>query len=239
MPETTETLDICEKCNQVHTRCSGHKNRKNTNGIWQPCMKWKAKGRKGCRFHQDGVNVGAKNGNFKHGRFSKYAPMGVDNLLLELDESRREGEHFSLREQINLAEVRIAQLVSKLDTSSSSKTWLDIRQARLDIMNAVKSGNADQLTAALKVLESVSEAGQKEHRAWEELFKVQRQLKLLIESERKKMVEDKFMVTLDEFVIVLSMIGHAINQKVTDPEIRRELGKEVRMISQKAGFEIV
>ena len=231
-------LPVCKKCKQVHTRCSGHRKRTKTDGVWTPCMRRPIKGNKGCPAHRTGLTVGTKNGNFRHGKFSKYAPKGIDARLAELQDAKREGEYLSLGEQIDFVEVRISQLIEQLNTSASQKTWIDIKNARRDIIKAVKDGDANLMDKALKVLDDVSLKGGKEYRAWDELTRMQRHYNLLITSERKKLIEDKFMLSLEDVSIILAMIGHAINEKVKDATIRKELAKEIGLISEKAGFEI-
>lgn len=201
-------------------------------------MRWPLNGNTGCMFHKSGGTVGIKNGNFKYGKYSKYAPKNINQMIDALHEARREGDYLSIRDQIDLADVRISQLVSLLESSASQKTWLDIRRARLDIIESVKSNDANKLNEALKILQGISTKGQKEYRAWDELFRVQRHYNNLIQSERKKLIEDKFMLSLDDVNIILAMIGHAINEKVKDASTRFELAKEIKLISAKTGFEI-
>lgn len=201
-------------------------------------MLWPKKGMKGCKYHREGINKGENNGNYKHGRYSKYLPKDIGKLIDELKESRREGEMLSLADQIDLAEARIVQLVKQLDTSASEQTWRDIGSARTAIMAGIKSGDANQINAALNTLQEISQKGTKEYRAWDELFRAQRHYNTLITSERKKMIEDKFMVAVDEIGLIFEMVGQAIFNRIQDAKLRAELGSDIRFIAAKAGFDL-
>lgn len=229
----------CTQCDEVHIRCMAHRKAKNSaDGKIHPCNRWPKHGTRNCPVHNGATKTrGSNHGNFKSGRFSKYLPKALDQQLQQLKEARQSADYFSLTEQIDLVELRISQLCSQLNTASSSKTWEDIEQARLDIMDAVKNNNPDKLTAALRTLESISAQGKKEYRAWDEVFKVQRHYNTLIQSERKKLIEDRLMLRVDEVYVMLRMIGEAVNE-IKDVNDKQRLFDRIRLLSAQAGYEI-
>lgn len=195
-------------------------------------------GRKGCQYHRDLVNVGPANGNYKHGKYSKFAPKNIDKRIHELRELRNDADNLSLRAEIELTEVRLSQLIETLNTSASLKTFKEIRKARLDILAAVKSQDTQLMQDALVILDKISTLGAKEYRGWEELFKVQKHYESLIASERQKLMQDKFMLSITEAQIIFAMIAHAINEKVPNVQDRKAVMREIEVIAVKSGFEM-
>jgi len=235
----TKSLNICEKCGQTHSRCSGHRQKKRTSeGNYIPCGNQPIKGNssKKCRNHGGLALSGVKHPRFKHGRFSKYLPDDLNFRLHELNESRKAGEFLSLEHQIKLVEVRLSQIEEKLGSGDSEKTWREVKEAKNEIQIALKSGNKDKIISALQKLNLNIDEGMEEYRSWNELFKAQKQYAKLISSERKKMIEDRYMISIDDVMILLSMIVYAIQESVPDERVRRKLVDEIKIISRKSGF---
>ncbi len=203
-----------------------------------PCGNQPIKGNpnKKCRNHGGLALSGVNHPRFKHGRFSKYIPDDLDSRLHELNESRNEGEFLSLKHQIKLVEVRLSQIEEKLGSGDSEKTWREVKEAKNEIQTALKSGNKDKIISAFQKLNLAIDEGIEEYRSWNELFKAQRQYAKLISSERKKLIEDRYMLSVDEVMILLSMVGYVIRENVSDANIRRKLANEIKIISLKSGF---
>lgn len=196
------------------------------------------KGNKGCKYHRTGTNVGEKNGNFKHGKHSRFLPQRLDEQVAALREARKSADYLSMEEQIDITELRIKELCEQLDTPASATTWREIKTARQDIIDAIRSGDDGKLNAALTVLADISAKGTKNHRAWDELFRVQRHYNALVQSERKRLIEDRFMLRVDEVFVMLKMISTSIQKHVSDVPTRLLLAKEITTLSQQAGYEI-
>lgn len=231
-------LEICKKCGQHHERCKGHRRRKDTSETPIPCRKFPLNGNIAglCSICDKRSNRGVNHPNYKDGRSSKYIPQKIQSRLDDLEESRNEGDFLSLKKQIKLWEVRISQLTEKLDGGDSFEGWKAVKKAHLELRSALLSGDQASVKTAMQNLSSAIKEGESENAVWDELRKAQLHLEKLLSSERKKMVEDKYMMSIDEVFILLGMIGGAIRDKIKDANERHELGNELKIIAQKAGF---
>lgn len=226
----------CAKCGEVHKRCSGHRKRKNTGGVWKPCGKYPVDGFETCELHGAKALSGTDHPNFKHGLYSARTPASIRDRLIELDKEREEGSFLSLKRQIKLVEVKLSIDEEKLNTPDARANWKALREAETELRKALVSGEPDQVKAAMNSLNAAIRTAETNSKTWDDLFADQKHYERLLASERKKMIEDKFMLTLEDVFIILAMIGHAVNQIVSNQDERNRLGFEVKRIAQKNGL---
>jgi hypothetical protein len=232
-------IQICQKCGQNHPKCSAHRRKVRTpEGKMIPCGAQPIKNNPNrlCADHGGKSLTGINHPSFKSGRYSKYVNKDINARLGELQESRKEGEFLTLKHQIELVEVRISQIAQKLGSGDSALTWMEVKNARDELQSAIRAGKPELLSIAIQKLNLAIKEGEDDYRSWDELFKAQRHYERLLSSERKKMIEDKYMLSVEEVMMLLAMIGVAIKEKVQDAGIRRELVVEVQRIAEKSGF---
>src|SRR5436305_15207335 len=89
------------------------------------CGKAAAAGREVCRLHGGASLRGVAHPNFAHGRYSKCLP---DRLIGRYEAAQRDPELVAMRDEIALVDVRIGELLSRLDSGESGATWALLRQ---------------------------------------------------------------------------------------------------------------
>lgn len=208
-------------------RCGG----KNKNG--SPCKAWAVHGRRHCRMHGGKSLAGAANGNFKHGRYSKYLPI---RLLEQYEDSRGDDEQLKLTEQIALLDTRIADLLLRADSGESGQLWRDTQKAYHQMQLAMDKGDRDKVSDALADLEVLLERGHADYLAWDEVQRVIELRRRLVESEQKRLqMAGQYLSTHQALTLVQALIM-SVKSHVSDREILNAIQNDLtRIIGQQSG----
>jgi hypothetical protein len=100
-----------------------------------PCRQFAmANGR--CKFHGGRAPWGPANGNWKHGKYSKYMPR---NIRQRVGHMLADPDVLSLKSEILLAHVRISELIERLGESSNSEVWREIGIATEQLRRLVET----------------------------------------------------------------------------------------------------
>jgi hypothetical protein len=166
-----------------------------------------------CRFHGGMSPIGPAAGNFKTGRYSKFLPARLAGRYLE---AISDSELLELKGEIALLDVRIGELVGRIDTGESSQKWLDLRVAVRNFMAALSQRDADKMRGPLQQMQDLVEAGVAEHQTWDDIGDLLDQRRKLVESERKRLVEMQQMITSEQAMVMLAVVVDTIRRHVTD-----------------------
>src|SRR5262249_61987690 len=118
-----------------------------------------------CRMHGGGGHPGISNGNFKHGRYSRYLPA---NLLETYERTLADPDRIALADELALLDSRIAQLIGRLDREGGA-SWLAAHATFEHLRTALRRGGSDGASSYLDELGAILKTGAGEHRAWQQL----------------------------------------------------------------------
>lgn len=178
--------------------------------------------------------AGAANGNFKHGRYSKYLPT---RLLEQYEVSRSlDDELLKLSEQIALLDTRIADLLLRADSGESGQLWRDTQKAYQQMRIAMDKGDRDKVTNALADLEVLLERGHADYLAWDEIQRVIELRRRLVESEQKRLqAAGQYLSTHQALTLVQALVA-SVKSHVSDREILNAIQADLtRIIGQQTG----
>jgi hypothetical protein len=92
----------------------------------QPCTQPVCRGRTKCRLHGGRSSRGLAAPAWKDGRHSKVLPVG---LTAAYERSREDPELVGLRDELALVDVRINELLERLDADDPSAVWREVYAA--------------------------------------------------------------------------------------------------------------
>lgn len=200
------------------------------------CKRRASIGKNVCAMHGGKSLKGQESPRFKHGRTSKYLPERLQARFEEFEWQQQRGELLSLQEDIIVTDLRISFLVERLEGGGGQETWQELKQNVKALNKAIADGDVNQLkTSMIAVMETVNK-GNQDYRSWQDLFKAQLHRKSLVESERRFLIEGKFMLGIDEALLMFSVVGDAINRNVKDAETLRNLRQDLYEIGVKTGL---
>ena len=176
-----------------------------------------------CRMHGGKSLAGAAAGQFKHGRYSKYLPTGLQEAY---ERVRNDPDLLAFDEEIALVTARIEEMLAQLPQERSGE-WIDNLRARWgELRRAVQRGDRDAQSRAATAIDALIEEGASEIQQWNDILETAERLRRLKDSERRRRVDIQTAITSERamllLTVVLSEFRESVNQH-TDPELARRI----------------
>jgi len=184
----------------------------------KPCENPPTKGRTRCRFHGGHTKRGADHPRYRPGSWSAVVPARLAEKLerLVVDDGL-----YDLRQDVALANVRIEELLSQLQSKSTAR-W-DLLAEAYDLLDAaIKTGKAEVFTPALLDLRNLIKEGHKDDSLWEKIQRAKEHRLRLIESERRWLVDAGQMITSERLAALATEIQFVIKSAIENPNVPRQ-----------------
>lgn len=174
-----------------------------------------------CHKHGGLTPRGIASPHFKHGRYSKYMPVG-------LAEAYRRAIHdpdlLILSSEIALLDARTLEILQRIRTGEGRRAWEELKAVAASARAARERGdNPELIRLLLQILDKVEDYTDSESDLWEEVYQLVEQRRRLVESERKRMVELKQFLTLDQAANLMNALAMVVKQNVSDPVALRRI----------------
>ncbi len=171
-------------------------------------------GRNVCRMHGGKSPIGPASATYRDGRHSRYLPTGLrEKFKLALDDP----ELTSLRDEIALCDVRVGSLIERIKEGTSGRLWSKIREhARKALIAGASKGKAAELMQHVAELGRLVEDGCAEQSLWDDLFRVVARRKSLCDSERRRQVEQHFLISVARVQILIDALIGAVHEEHAD-----------------------
>lgn len=221
--------ELCPDCNQRHTRCTAHrrKYRDPETGLHVPCGGTPVPGMTVCHFHGGRSLVGPANPNYRNG--SRANPRFLPSRFLEsADEIRADPEHGTMKRAILLCELRMDELLRRIDERVGIGTIDEIRDALFDLKVSYDSGDEEETVDALEKAIALAKGDEKgESKAWKELLKTTGDLRRAVDSERKRQIVIGDYIPREQVVLLAREIMGIVSKYVPDPHAKSDMLKEI------------
>lgn len=166
-----------------------------------------------CRMHGGSTPNGFGLPQTKTGRYSKYLP---GRMLEHYADAINDPELLNLRQEIALAEARITDLLSRVDSGESGELWQETREAWNRFREAHYAGLTDDEMEAVDELDYLLRRGQADYAVWHEVMVMIEQRRKLVESERRRLVDMQQMITAEQAMALVSAIIDTVRRNVSD-----------------------
>jgi hypothetical protein len=199
---------------QNHRRCTAKAKSRQAR-----CRFPRVPGRKVCRYHGGLTPVGPAAPNFKHGRHSKYLPK---RLLDDYQAAASDKNILVLREDIALLDVRIGEVLGRLDTGESEERWTKLAPAWADFMMAAQSGDKTAQVRLIDDLDRIIRGGSANAQIWSEVTALVEKRRRLVDSEQKREVAADAMIPVAMVIGYLAAVVLAVKEaarKYAEPEV--------------------
>lgn len=189
-----------------------------------PCKTSPITGRNRCRLHGGASPRGLAHPRTSHGKYSKDLP---SRLALRYEEARTDEELLALREEIAVIDVRLGDLLTRVDSGESGAVWRKIKKTYRDMSRAVRAGNQQEFAELLNEMGQLINRGHGEYAAWNEIFKAVESRRKVTESERKRLTDMKQIMTAEEATHLLSFVVATIRKHVKDRRTLASISQEI------------
>lgn len=147
----------------------------------------------------------------QHGRYSKHLP---ERLATRYEEALQDAELVSVSHEIALLDVRLTELLQKIETTESSVAW---GQA-LELFQEI-----DHSYPARQRLHEVLKRGAGEVANWIEIARVVEQRRRLAETEAKRLSQLDQNLTAKQANVLIAALLAAVNEHVRDTQVRQRI----------------
>ena len=197
-----------------------------------PCRKWPIKGRNRCRLHGGKTLVGSANGLYKHGRHSKYLPA---RLAERYETAKDDPELLSLKDEIGVVDARLMELLTRVDTGESGAVWRALRRDWDAFTRAQAAQDIPGMHRAVAHIEDVMSRGLTDYAAWREIGELIEQRRKLVESEAKRLMALRQLLTVEEALQFAQRIVDVVTRHCPDKHILSAIIVDLQLLMQAQG----
>jgi hypothetical protein len=193
------------------------------------CEKAAREGFKVCEFHGAGRRDSPGGRPPKHGRFSKRLPKSI---LAMFDEAMLDPTMLELRSEIALVTTRTEELVSTLSSNQVSLNKIVLAYETLEL--AFESADdPDAVATAMRSLKTCINSASSLRYTWNEILTLIQHRKSLVESERRRLLENKAMLSVDQLMLLMAQIQQVVLKEVISPEVRSRIALGLKELMTK------
>lgn len=162
-----------------------------------------------CYVHGGKTPKGVASPHFKHGRYSKYMPVG---LLDTYNEFVSDKEKLALDDEIALVDTYITQLIESLGDYSSPELWEQLQEQVIEY----KKTKVEDRPALLDYIFEQIEAGASYVSKWDTLHKAVEQRRKLTVDERKRRIETEQVIDVERAMVLVQGLLESVRRNVND-----------------------
>jgi hypothetical protein len=185
-----------------------------------PCARAPMKGRTRCRNHGGMSPAGPAHYEFRHGRYSKYLR---GDVLEATERHLNNADQLAQAERIALLEGMLVGALKDAMAGGGGEAWRHLNDKRLAFRRARSNGQAELALQFVDEMCEIIEGGHAALLARQEALDIVERLRKLTESERRRRVEDRTMVTAEEVAAVLGTMGALLYEHVRDDDDRQKV----------------
>lgn len=191
------------------------------------CKKNACVGRDDCELHGGKTPRGWANPNTKHGGYSKHMPT---RLGAEFEASLNDPQLHDLKSEMALVNMRIKELLGKLDLERDGSAWEEVKGARDNIRIAMKSQSPTQMIFAFNYLDDVINRAYGDTEIWDNITRLIEQQRKLAESYRKIIADAETTITAENIIGIAGAIVRIISDHVSDPKRLSAINQDIGLL---------
>ncbi len=183
-----------------------------------------------CAIHGGKSLRGPEHPNWKGGRRSSLVNYLPERLIPRYKELEGDEDLLSIREEVVLVDVRLRDVLGRVDSGESGALWQEIKECWADYQKAKWDGQPHKVFAQEEKLKGLIERGLADRAAWDEVRSLADQKARLARAEQQRLKELEAMVPVDRALVFMqgvvnSVTAHAPRDASGEltPESRRML----------------
>lgn len=181
-----------------------------------------------CKNHGGASLKGISSPAFKTGKHSKYLTAIPSRLADDYKAARKRDDLLELNNEVALLDTRLLDVLTRVEQGENgapAALWLALQKAFAEYQAAAALGTPGLLKReqALDEIESLIDRGVADVVAWREVYGILEQRRKLVESERKRAVEQQEVLTSKEAMVLFNALASAVVEHVSDAGIRARI----------------
>jgi hypothetical protein len=188
------------------------------------CKRWATPGREVCRMHGGRTLMGLAAPRLKTGHYSKFLPT---RLAAEYERASHDPELLALRRELAVVDVRINDLLRRVDTGESGGLWPHIRATWQTFKHAHAEGQPLIQGRAAAELDALLEQAISDDAAWHQIIQLIEQRRKLVLSEAKRLVAMQQMMSKEQAMLWLGAVVAILKRHITDRETLQQISLDL------------
>ncbi len=197
---------------------------KTHSGRYNICTVAPRKGRNRCRRHGGSTPRGMASPKWKTGTYSKDLP---SRLATRYEEALSDPELLATRDDIAIITTRVSDLLKKLDTGESEKRWELLKDTYTDLIQHMRVNEWGEVAEDLKTMSNIINSANSDFEIWHEISGAIMIRKNLAESERKRLIEMKQIITTEQAMALMAFIVATVRKNISDPMVLSAITTEI------------
>ncbi len=196
----------------------------------QRCRRMAMQGRTVCYNHGGASPRGFAHPSTKTGRYSKALPV---KLAATYQAARQDPDLLALNDKVALVEVRLMQLLSRVEEGGGARVMARIDHAFNALRSAMQAQNKERTEAAWEELGASITAGKQDAAIWRDIISTLEAARRLSESERKRLVEAKYMLPIDTVMNFVGAVAGVLQDTIKDRQTLMTIQAKVQKLLEK------
>jgi hypothetical protein len=180
-----------------------------------------------CRLHGGLSPKGPSSPQFKHGRYSKYMPPAMASMI---EDMAADPNRLDQTQQLGILDMLLVETLKDFNAGGGGRVWDELKKLKQDYDRAKARKDTDTMVQVVNEVFAMIESSYGRYLASKESREIIADRRKLTESERKRMMEEKQMIPVDQVVIALSKIGDSIRIHVPDDRAKQYIFNDVLSI---------
>lgn len=186
----------------------------------KPCRAWAmSNGR--CRMHGGASPKGAAHPRTTSGRYSRDLPT---RLRDRYEEAIADASLLELAAEAALLDARLGEILARLDRGESGELWGALEKEAQAAQRYSK--DPDRARSHLAAVFRLIQQGAQERERWDEITDLIEYKRKLAETERKRLRDSNYIITVQQLNVLLAFILDSIKRHVSDGEALRAISSE-------------
>lgn len=172
--------------------------------------------------------TGIASPHFKSGKYSRVLPAGLKERY---EQAISDEELVSLRDELGMMDVRLAELAQRLQGGEAGQLWGDLRAAEAAFTRAMEAGDTGNAGQAMKRISELIRRGGPAEGQWEELLDLIQKKARVAQAEWKRLSDLQQVLTAEQAQAMLAHIQYVILEHVKDVPTLQALSRAFRDLS--------
>ncbi len=195
------------------------------------CRRHAMKGRTVCANHGGKSLVGVDSPTFKHGRYSKHLP---DQLVARYREALNDANLICLEDEIALIDSRMGRQLDLLQrTGINESMFVRLKMLYERFQMHTNNGKHRFAIRAINELGVLLDQGADATVAWTEINELIEVRRKLVETERKRLLDEDQVITADRLMVLIAALVDIIRRNVASREERAAVSDEIRLLVER------
>lgn len=181
-----------------------------------------------CSYHGAGTADTPAGRPPVNGRYSKHLPT---RYMQEFEEYLADPNLLSMRTEMAILDVRMGELLAKLETTDSVAAWNRVAVAANILSKAVADGNMEEAADVVRLLLDAIQNHRDDREIWHELIKFIDSRRKVADVERRRIEAAKKYLTIQEANAMMAYFVSSVMKHCSSPQERARISEDLRVFA--------